>query len=143
MDPTMDPSPPYPLGGVDQGEGEFSSRVQRTAAAVVDRYLEDEQRPTDQTVTNGTRAKLEIAVGARLRGPTDKAGLRARAQDILRAWELLRDDEWWAGQPEGKRLACVRLGWLVAEEGRIEARFERAGEAPQWATENTQEGEDE
>lgn len=111
--------------------GEFFERVRLTAAAVVDRYLEDD-RPFDETLSKTQRAKLEAAVVGALSGPADNAGLRARARDILRAWELLRDDAWWADQPEAQRRACVRLAWLVAQPERVEARLERAGETPQW-----------
>lgn len=137
-DPVRDPSsgkppPPTPHAqhGAEEGES-FFARVQRTAAAVVERYVADEDRPFDEVMMASSRAKLVAAVAAQLQVATDNASLRARAQDILRAWELLRDDGWWRSQPEEKRRGCVRLAWLVGDAERIEARFERAAEVPQW-----------
>lgn len=114
------------------GRVDFFARVAATAKAVVERYMADEDRPFDEVVMASTRAKLVAAVAAQLQVATDNTSLRARAQDILRAWELLRDDGWWRSQPEARRRSCVRLAWLVGDAERIEARFERAAEVPQW-----------
>ncbi len=137
-DPTRacEPDPPAsPTVGAEGGD--FESRVQRTAALVVQRYLEDETRPFDAELSKRAEGKLKAQVVDRLKVAKNNAELRARGRDILRAWELLRDDPWWAEQPEERRRACQRLGWLVAKEGRIEDRFEQAHEVPQWEPEES------
>lgn len=99
---------------------------------MVQRYLDDEARPFDAELSKRGEGKLKALVVDRLKVAKSNAELRARGRDILRAWELLRDDPWWADQPEGRRKACMRLGWLVAKDGCIEDRFEQAHEEPQW-----------
>lgn len=119
MDPVIGkPPPPTPHPApTEQGEEEedFSEHA-LDAAAVVDQYLDDEERPGDRTLPGVARAALERDIRTRL-------GEGLTPAQVWRAWELLKAERGWKN-PKAKR-----LGWLCAVAGRIEERFEQAGEA--------------
>lgn len=114
-------------------------RRRQTAVLLVERYLEDQERVADLEMGRAGRGRLADAVERALRGPTTRASLRDRGRDIWRAWELLRDSDYWQRQPEDQRQRCQRLGWLVARPERIVDQLERAGQAPMWEPENINE----
>ncbi len=118
-DPSKDPSmgsphrnnpPQPPAGGPVDGEGS-SGGVPPAVTKLVNRYLKDTRG--EQTLGKAARAKLEQDIATRL-------GEGLTPAQVWRAWELLRDEPGWRKPP--------RLGWLVEDPSRIEARLEREDE---------------